>query len=101
VARRQYDAAAAAKSTAQDMWTTSAVWCGCSPTARPPGFDIDVDTEHGVVTLFGLVDSQPLKNAAGREVHKVDGVRALVNELQVVAPASRRPWPRRRSSTTR
>ena len=46
--------------------------------------DARVDTERGVVTLFGVVDSAALKDAAGHEVLKVDGVKLVVNELQVV-----------------
>jgi len=82
----KYDAAAAASSTAQDMWTTSAVKVRLLASSKTPGFDINVDTDGGVVTLFGIVDSQAAKDAAGAEVRKVDGVKSLVNELQVVAP---------------
>jgi len=83
----KYDATAAAKSTAQDMWTTSAVKMRLLASSKTPGFDINVDTDGGVVTLFGIVDSQSAKDAAGAEVRKVDGVKSLVNELQVVAPS--------------
>ncbi len=82
----KYDAAAAASSTAQDMWTTSAVKMRLLANSKTPGFDINVDTDGGVVTLFGIVDSQAAKDAAGAEVRKTDGVKGLVNELQVVAP---------------
>ena len=86
----KYDAAAAAKSTAQDMWTTSAVKMRLLANSKTPGFDINVDTEGGVVTLFGIVDSQASKDAAGTEARSVDGVKSLVNELQVVAPGEQK-----------
>jgi hyperosmotically inducible protein len=86
----KYDAAAAAKSTARDMWTTTAVKLRLLVDTATPGFDINVDTDGGVVTLFGVVDSQTAKDAAGTEVRKVDGVKSLVNELQVVAPAEQK-----------
>jgi osmotically-inducible protein OsmY len=82
----KYDATAAAGSTAQDMWTTSAVKMRLLASSKTPGFDINVDTDGGVVTLFGVVDSQAAKDAAGAEVGKVDGVKSIVNELQIVAP---------------
>jgi osmotically-inducible protein OsmY len=82
----QYDAAAAAGSSAKDMWTTSAVKMSLLANSKTPGFDINVDTEAGRVTLFGVVDSQEAKKAAGAEAAKVDGVTGVANELQVVAP---------------
>ena len=83
----KYDAAAASTSTAQDMWTTSAVKMRLLANSHTPGFDINVDTDDGVVTLFGIVDSQAAKDEAGAETRKVDGVKSLVNELQIVAPS--------------
>ena len=83
----KYDAVAAASSTAQDMWTTSAVKLRLLASSHTPGFDINVDTDGGVVTLFGVVDSQAAKDVAGTEARKVDGVKSLVNELQIVAPS--------------
>jgi hyperosmotically inducible protein len=80
----RYDAAAAMRSTARDMWTTSAVKLRLLADSKTPGFDISVDTDGGVVTLFGVVDSQTAKDAAGAEARKVEGVTSLVNELQVV-----------------
>jgi hyperosmotically inducible protein len=83
----KYDVAAATKSTAADMWTTSAVKMKLLANTETPGFDINVDTEGGVVTLFGIVDSPAAKAAATSEARSVDGVKSVVNELQVVAPA--------------
>ncbi len=83
----KYDMAAATRSTARDMWTTSAVKWRLLANSTTPGFDINVDTEGGVVTLFGIVDSTAAKEAATSEARAVDGVKSVVNELQVVAPA--------------
>jgi hyperosmotically inducible protein len=82
-----YSAADAAKSTARDMWTTSAVKMRLLANDQTPGFDINVDTTDGVVTLFGMVDSQAAKTAAGAEARNVEGVKSVVNELQVVEPS--------------
>jgi len=83
----KYDAKAATSSAAQDMWTTSAVKMRLLASSHTPGFDINVDTDGGVVTLFGIVDSQVAKDEAGAEARKVDGVKSVANELQIVAPA--------------
>jgi hyperosmotically inducible protein len=82
-----YDAAAATRSAARDMWTTSAVKARLLASDKTPGFDINVDTVNGVVTLFGVVDSQAAKDAATLEARKANGAKSVVNELQVVAPS--------------
>lgn len=51
---------------------------GLSPIA------INVDTEDGVVTLFGIVGTESVKARAGAEIAKLDGVNKVENELQVV-----------------
>jgi osmotically-inducible protein OsmY len=83
----EYDATAAARSAASDMWTTSAVKVRLLANDQTPGFDINVDTDDGVVTLFGVVDSQPAKDSAAAEARSVDGVKSVANKLQVVPPA--------------
>ena len=82
----KYDPALAKRSAASDMWITSDVKVRLLASDQTPGFDINVDTENGVVTLFGVVDSQKAKDAATAETRKVDGVKNVMNELQVVAP---------------
>ncbi|MGH7291033.1 MAG: BON domain-containing protein, partial [Myxococcota bacterium] len=82
-----YDAPAYAKSTASDMWVTTASKMRLLANSDTPGFDINVDTNQGIVTLFGAVDSGVTKAQAEAEVRKVDGVRNVINDLQIV-PAS-------------
>lgn len=83
-----WDPGVASKSPASDMWTTSAVKLRLLANTETPGFDINVDTEGGVVTLFGTVDSQQAKIDAEDEARKVDGVREVKNQLQVVPAAA-------------
>ena len=45
--------------------------------------NIDVNTEHGVVYLLGRVNSQREKEQAERIARSVDGVRDVVNHLEV------------------
>jgi hyperosmotically inducible periplasmic protein len=44
---------------------------------------IDVDSNNGVVTLKGKVDSADMKKKAGEIAKKVDGVKSVKNELKV------------------
>jgi hyperosmotically inducible periplasmic protein len=79
----------AVRSSANDLWITSAAKVRLM-AADVPAFDINVDTREGEVTLFGMVPSEEQKRAAEAEVRKVDGVKSVENELQVVAE-SRQP----------
>lgn len=45
--------------------------------------NIDVDTNEGVVTLSGRVESQFQKDEAGRIARTTDGVRSVINNLSV------------------
>ena len=75
-------------SAAYDAWLTTAAKTRLIATADVPALDINVDTNDGVVTLFGSVPSEAIKNVAEAEVKKVDGVRAVENQLQVVSKAT-------------
>ena len=82
-----YDAMAYEKSAARDTWITTEAKVRLIANTATPGFDINVDTNNGIVTLFGVVDSAASKQAAEAEVRKVGGVRNVVNDLQVVSEA--------------
>jgi len=75
--------------TANDIWITSAVRMRLLADSDVPGFEIDLDSWDGVVTLFGIVSSEEAKAAAEDDALKVSGVRRVVNELQVVPRAQR------------
>jgi hyperosmotically inducible periplasmic protein len=49
---------------------------------------IDVDSDSGVVTLKGHVDSAEVKSRAEAVAKKVDGVSSVKNELEVRKPKS-------------
>jgi len=82
-----YDAAVYEKSAAGDMWITTAAKVRLIANSDAPGFDINVDTNHGIVTLFGVVASENAKRSAEAEVRKIGGVKNVVNDLQIVAEA--------------
>src|SRR6185295_17903320 len=72
------------KQTLSDTWITTATKMRLLANAATPALDINVDTDHGVVTLFGVVPNQEAKKEAELEASKVGGVKSVVNSLQVV-----------------
>lgn len=85
-----YDHVMYEHSTAQDMWITTAAKLRLLANLQSWAFDINVDSRDGLVTLFGLVDSERTKRAAAAEVSKVSGVKGIKNAIQVV-PGSQQP----------
>jgi hyperosmotically inducible periplasmic protein len=73
--------------TPSDLWITSATKMRLLTDSRTPALDINVETQAGVVTLFGIVPSLEAKAAAAADARKVSGVKRVVNDLQVVASA--------------
>jgi osmotically-inducible protein OsmY len=71
-----------------DLWITSAAKVRLL-ASDVSAFDVNVDTREGIVTLFGTVASDAEKRTAAAETNKVDGVKSVKNELQVV-PAPQR-----------
>jgi hyperosmotically inducible periplasmic protein len=72
---------------ASDIWITSATKMLLLTDSRTPALDINVETQAGVVTLFGIVHSQEAKTAAAADARKVSGVKRVVNDLQVMTRA--------------
>ncbi len=79
-------AAAGMRATIEDAWITTAAKVKLV-AADAPAFDINVDTVNGIVTLFGTVGTDEARSNAEETVKSLDGVKAVRNELQVVAPA--------------
>ena len=61
---------------------------------RFPGRQISVETQDGVVTLRGKVDSEETKKAADDIIGHLEGVKEIRNELQIVPPERRGRWTR-------
>ncbi|MFL6275250.1 MAG: BON domain-containing protein [Blastocatellia bacterium] len=57
-----------------------------SPTS---GYETDVDVKEGVVTLTGKVDTAEVRSEAEQIARKIEGVRNVNNQLQVVPEARR------------
>jgi hyperosmotically inducible protein len=84
-------AKAPAKSTgASDMRISGAVKLRLLTAANIPSTEISVDTDDRVVTLFGMVPSAEVSQAAAREARNVDGVAEVRNNLEVVPSSLRK-----------
>ncbi|MEZ0311287.1 MAG: BON domain-containing protein [Myxococcota bacterium] len=77
-------------STSSDARITSAAKLRMIGDSKVPALDVNVDTDDGVVTLFGIVPNAAAKAAAEADVRKVSGVVRVKNELQVVANSERK-----------
>jgi len=73
---------------AKDAWITTDAKVRLIANSDTPARDINVDTLGGVVTLFGTVPTENARRAAELEVKKVDGVKSVENDLQVVPEVS-------------
>jgi hyperosmotically inducible protein len=83
----QHDPVEYEHSAAHDTWITTSVKLRLFANPQTPVFDINVHSDDGIVTLFGVVDSERTSQAAATEVWKVSGVKDVKNALQVVPKA--------------
>lgn len=81
-------AAKGASGQVSDSWITTkakiALWTSPDITSD----EINVDTRDGVVTLFGTVTADAVREVAVQKVRAVDGVKDVKNQLQVVSVAT-------------
>jgi len=77
------------KTPINDSWITAKSKIALFADSRVRGSDINVETNQGTVMIRGKVDSDAAKQAAEGITKGIDGVKAVKNELQVVAPAKR------------
>jgi hyperosmotically inducible protein len=83
----QADARAAGQNPVKDGWITFKIHSSFVPEAALEGSDIDVDTNAGIVSLTGTVPSEAGRTRAMAIAKATDGVRNVVDKLQV-APAA-------------
>ena len=79
-----------ASNSASDVWTTTKVKMKLMSEPGLSPLKINVDTSGGVVTLFGIVNSEQDKVAAGQQVATIEGVKSVENDLQVVAETAQK-----------
>ena len=75
---------AGAKNSASDAWVTTKVKAQLMAEPGLSPLKVNVDTRDGIVTLFGIVETEQDKAAAEQQATKADGVKSVQNELQVV-----------------
>jgi osmotically-inducible protein OsmY len=74
--------------TVDDATITASVKAKLLADERTQGFDVNVDTAKGVVTLTGGADSSAAKDAAQELAGNVEGVIEIKNELTVAMSGS-------------
>ena len=74
--------------TVDDAAITASVKAKLLADERTKGFDVNVDTVKGIVTLTGGADSAAAKSAAQELAGEVDGVVLIKNELIVAEAGS-------------
>jgi hyperosmotically inducible protein len=74
-----------ARRAASDTRISAMVKLHLLTAAQVPSSEISVDTEDGVVTLFGMVPTAHVKRAAAMEAGRVSGVVNVHNQLEVVS----------------
>ncbi|KFN48739.1 BON domain-containing protein [Arenimonas composti] len=77
-----------ASQVATDAAITAALKAKLLADSRTEGFDINVDTYNGIVTMTGGADTQAAKDAATELANTVDNVVLIKNELVVAADGS-------------
>jgi hyperosmotically inducible periplasmic protein len=70
--------------SASDAWITTKVKVRLMAEPGLSPLKINVDTSDGIVTLFGIVNTEQEKASAEQQAKKSDGVKGVENELQVV-----------------
>ena len=72
-----------------DTWLTAKTKIALAADGRVKGRQIDVETTKGQVMLRGKVDSDSAKQAAEDIAKRLDGVKTVKNDLEVVTPSTR------------
>jgi BON domain-containing protein len=80
-----------------DAKVSSAIQNKFSQDSGLSGKQLAVQASNGVVTLTGFVENDAQRAAAARQAASVEGVKEVVNNLQVGSPASR-PAPSTRAA---
>jgi hyperosmotically inducible periplasmic protein len=83
------NAADQARGGAGDGWVTMKIKLALLANNPTSGFETEVDTKDGVVTLTGKVDTNDAKAAADEVAKKIEGVKGVNNQIQVVPEAKR------------
>ncbi|HKP86619.1 MAG TPA: BON domain-containing protein [Blastocatellia bacterium] len=94
-ARANANATASANRTAApgsrpDSWITLKVKLALLAESPTSGYETEVDTKDGVVTLTGKVDTNEARTEMESTARKIEGVTGVNDQLQVVPDAKRK-----------
>jgi hyperosmotically inducible protein len=78
------------KADVSDTWITSKTKIAMFADDRVKGRQVSVETDKGVVSLRGKVDSAEAKAAAEAVAKGIEGVKSVRNDLQVVPPGEQK-----------
>ena len=81
---------AQASQTRPDSWITLKVKLALLAESPTSGYETEVDTKDGVVTLTGKVDTNEAKTEMDSAARKIEGVKSVNDQLQVVPDAKRK-----------
>ncbi len=93
--------AAGKSDSAEDARISMAVKMRLWTTPQVPSTEISVDTDDGVVTLFGMVASSAVSEAAIAETKLVEGVKRVDNQLEVVSSSEKKAVEAKDADITR
>lgn len=89
------DAAETATTEVSDSWITLKTKMALLAEERVSSRDVSVTTEKGVISLRGKVESNQARQVAEEVARKIDGVKKVNNQLQVVPQAARKAVDRK------
>lgn len=73
----------AAKRETKDAWITAKVKSAIAAEKDLSARKVNIETESGVVQLFGFVDSQDQIDRAGKVAGTIEGVKSVKNDLKI------------------
>ncbi|HSW12026.1 MAG TPA: BON domain-containing protein [Solimonas sp.] len=73
----------ATKRETSDAWITSKVKSAIAVEKDLSSFDVNIETEKGVVQLFGFVETQAQIDHAGKVAASIAGVKSVKNDLKI------------------
>lgn len=82
---KTHKAMAQTKRTVSDSWITAKVKSGIFASSPTKGFDVSVETSHGVVMLKGTLANQAAVDHVKAMAEKVDGVKSVDTSALTVA----------------
>ena len=88
--RKARSAARDVKAEVTDSWLTARTKIALYADERVKGGQVSVETVNGTVRLHGKVDSDEARAAAASIAGGIEYVKAVKNDLQVVAPGDRK-----------